>query len=635
MNHIVKKVSLLVFFSILSSSYCFGFSEKIDEMRGNLGCPKNISPEQYTREKNKLNKLIEKNKINYSNEERFKDIQRLIKEKKYNAALYELNELIDLGYEKARCLDLKGDICRLSNNDNIRAYNYYRQSLEADPKNSWAAFKISKLYIEDKKTTLGIEYLKQVAENTNDEEVLDAIISFIDTVNVTSDLDKSNLYDILGQIYIKQNNKSKATEAYTKALELNPQDIDLRYRLANILDYNDPYAIEVYNSILKENPQDSQIRSSKARLLFKEGKFSSADKEYATILALYPDSNQAKYGIYKLYEYKLPPEKILLKFYENDPKHVPSKKEVEKFIEFLKEIGDEQAAKNFEEYLNKGKVALPEQKQEKKEEKTKTKPKPKTTTTPTESNLSYDEIKNIQNENVLAQKELQNNLKSAKYLKYKSQIDSYLNTPEKTSEIYIATANTYKLASMPYNSLKYYREARKLDPINSDIYFDLGLTYLELNNLKSSKENLQKAIDLDKSNRKAYNLIGFVNQKIITQIINNAYSKFSDKKYIEAFEILDGGIKKFPNSAQMYFYRAQVLEAMNRNTAAISDLKKAVELDGSYYMAYYELGKLYEKAKDDKNALVVYERFLSTEPQEQDLVEEVQKKVIELGKKYY
>jgi len=78
-----------------------------------------------------------------------------------------------------------------------------------------------------------------------------------------------------------------------------------------------------------------------------------------------------------------------------------------------------------------------------------------------------------------------------------------------------------------------------------------------------------------------------------------------------------------------------VYDAMNRNAAQISDLQKAIDLDPSFYMAYYQLGIAYEKIKDERNALVAYERFLSIEPDEKELVEEVQKKVLNLGNKYY
>ena len=47
------------------------------------------------------------------------------------------------------------------------------------------------------------------------------------------------------------------------------------------------------------------------------------------------------------------------------------------------------------------------------------------------------------------------------------------------------------------------------------------------------------------------------------------------------------------------------------------------------------LGKAYEKIQDTKSALVAYERFLSAEPDEKELIEEVQRKVIKFGSMYY
>ena len=48
-------------------------------------------------------------------------------------------------------------------------------------------------------------------------------------------------------------------------------------------------------------------------------------------------------------------------------------------------------------------------------------------------------------------------------------------------------------------------------------------------------------------------------------------------------------------------------------------MQKSIELDASNYMSFYQLGKAYEKINDERNALVAYERFLSTEPDEKEL----------------
>ena len=132
---------------------------------------------------------------------------------------------------------------------------------------------------------------------------------------------------------------------------------------------------------------------------------------------------------------------------------------------------------------------------------------------------------------------------------------------------------------------------------------------MELNSFETARYNLVKAINLDSENSKAANLLTFVNQKIITQIVNNAYEKFENKNFIEAFDILNEGIKKYPKNAQLYYYRALACDSMNRNAAQIMDLQKSIELDPTYYMAYYQLGVAYEKIKDERNDLVAYEKL--------------------------
>ena len=69
--------------------------QQIDIIRAELNCIKDKKSPSYIKTQQKLNKLINQNKIDYSNQARFDDINRLIQEQKYNAAIYELNDLID------------------------------------------------------------------------------------------------------------------------------------------------------------------------------------------------------------------------------------------------------------------------------------------------------------------------------------------------------------------------------------------------------------------------------------------------------------------------------------------------------------------------------------------------------------
>ena len=709
MNKSILKTIVLALFlqGAINSFACADMSkiQEIDLLRAELSTLNKTSA-QYTKTKHKLEKLISQNKIDYSTQARINDIERLIKEQKFNSATYELNDLIENGVELSTCYMLLGDISAKSSKPAKKTASLYKEALKNNQDNYLASYRLAKLYLKENKNILGIEYLKYTIQITDNDKLLKEIEYIIQNKITPQDrYDANNLYEALGEIYKKQNKKMDSYIAFAKAIQINPKDIFLKYQLGDMLfcDCKDREAVTIYDDILKDYPNDTMIRISKAKALANEGNLLSADKEFRQVLNINPNSPSAIYGLYKIYERKLPPDKILEKIYPNKANLTANKKEYLNFANFLAEMNDEKGSLNFKKYVSKldeiekekqlaksraleierlkqEKIKQEKLKQEEKlklqkeneakklaqieankkakelEQRKKTQEeiqKAKEKQKELEQNkkaqlekqkqeqhkkqLELNEKKQKEYENKVIQQERQKAITKnpKKYNEYKATIDKYLKMTPKDASIYVAIANTYKLMGEPTSALQNYREALKLNPTDSDIYYNLGLTYMELNSFQTAKANLIKAVNLNKENEKAINLLAFVNQKIITQTINNAYELFEKKEYIKASAILDKGLKNYPKNAQMLYYRALVYDAMNRNAAQIIDLQKAIEYDPGYYMAYYQLGKAYEKIKDEKSALVAYEKFLSTEPEEKDLINEVQKKVIALGAKYY
>lgn len=685
----LKKVLRLGVFLFLSisllnaNSYAVDKTNEIDTIRAELSYIKDKNSPYYIKTKQKLEKIIAKNQIDYTNNARFIDVQRLISEQKYNSAIYELKELIELGFEISKCNELLGDISSKCAYPPKKTAQYFKLAIQYDKTNTEALYKLSKLYLKEKKNILAIEYLKQTIKNTDDVNFLNDIKELIlNKITPQNRYEANNLYEALGDIYLKLGYKNEGYEALLKAIKMNPKDIYLKYYLSGMLfeENENDYSLALLESILQENPKDSQIKNLKAKILSKKGYLSQAQEQYQEILKDFPYSNQAKYGIYKIYEDKLEPKEIIKKVYSKDNSYNPSLKEIYAFAEYLKEMEDIKGAQTFENYAkNIEKIEqeklIKKQQEEKRKEELKAKkakennikqtinqkqqpikkeviqkqPQKKETPqkqTPTKQVIKKQPIKKEAKKEIIkkeAQKpKIQNSEskrivknKSKKYLELEQTAKKYLSIKPETSENYIAAANTYKQMGEQKIALEYYEKAMKLDPANSDIYYSMGLAQLELDNAHSAKTNLEKAINLDNDNTKARNLLAFVNQKIITQTVNKAYNYYEKKDYIPAFEILDEEIKNYPTNSQLYYYRALIYGAMNRNAAAIIDFQKAIEFDGSNYMAYYQLGKTYEKINDERSALVAYEQFLSIEPDEKDLIEEVQKKVIDFGAKYY
>ena len=686
-------------------SYADERLNEIDTIRAELSCISDKNSPYYIKTKQKLEKLIIKNKLNYTDEARLHDALRLIQEQKYNSAIYELNELINNAYQISKCNELLGDISQKLSYPAKKTAHYYKLALQYDRTNIDATYKLAKLYLKEKKNILAIENLKQVVNSTQDCNLLKEIEDLISNkIMPQNRYETNNLYEILAEIYLKLGQKEQALEAYSKAIQVNTKDIFLKYYLSGLLyeSNNDNHALVLLDSILSQNPDDTQIKTIKAKILAKKGDIAGAEEQYREILNIYPTSKQAKYGIYKLYENKINPEEIIKRVYYKKQNYNPNLKDIVVFADFLEEMEDLRGAQDFRNYakniqeterkkallkqeeLKKAQEAkiLKEQENKKLEQekslkqKIQTKQKIKRETQPKQQ-IQQEKLENqkaqqeaqtkqkaqqealkkqqalekekIKQAKTKKEKELKEYEKRAieyerkkaiaknpkKYQELKATADKFLSANPMTSQNYIAAANTYKQMGEPTSALLYYKEAMKLDPTNSDIYYNLGLTYFELNSEQSAKANLIKAINLDSDNTKAKNLLAFVNQKIITKAINEAYSYYEKKEYVKAFEALEKELKNYPQNSQLYYYRGLIYQAMNRNSAAISDFQKATEYDPSNYMSYYQLGKTYEKIGEERDALVAYEKFLSTEPDEKELVSEIEKKVITLGEKYY
>ena len=132
-------------------------------------------------------------------------------------------------------------------------------------------------------------------------------------------------YEILGLAYQKLGEYQKTFELFNKALELKPDDIFLKYYFGNLLFDMAEYskATEIYNSILAKNPYETQIRIARAKCYKANGMINAAIKDYQVVLALYPNSMQAQYGLYKLLSGKNP-DVIIKTFYPLNKNFVPS-----------------------------------------------------------------------------------------------------------------------------------------------------------------------------------------------------------------------------------------------------------------------------------------------------------------------
>lgn len=603
---------------------------------------KNKNSVDYKKTLDKLNELMLKSGFQNDDYNRLEVAKNLYLECKYYASAYEFEELIEKGFECAQCYEYLGDIEQKINNDKTAPLGYYKKSIELKPDNASALFKIATLLYDTNRIDMAIEYYSRAINLTDDPEILKkGMVIF--TRAIKNRPTNANLYEVLGATYEKTGDYKKTYELYQKAIFLNPKDIFLKYRLGGLLYETKQYpqATRVYDNILRDNLYESQIRAGKAKSLLALGQTNAALKEYQIILAIYPESKQAKYGIYEIFKGKKSLDYIIDNFYPLNDNFKPTSEFYAEFAELLTSLD-----KSNDDAISLYKRAIE--------------------LNPKNANayLKLYEIYELEGKDSLASelikkahKELPNNEEIKKvffylnkstdtkkdqlaldYLKneqWAHAIKMYQQIEPKTSQVYFAIANCYKALKNYPKAVENYKKALSLDDKHSDTYYSLALAYLEQKSPKLAQSMLLKAIELDPKNLKAIKLSNYLRGQIVTSLLNEAYNYYEKKQYEKAIDVANEAAKRYPQDAQVYYYRGIILEAMQMYPQAVKDYKMAVKLNRTFSLGYYSMAKAYEKMGSGRDALEAYEKYLSGNPKEEELIKEAEKKVVELGEKYY
>ncbi len=601
---------------------------------------KNKDSEAYLKYYKKLQNTYAKSGFENSKSNRLEIARNLYLEEKYFASAYEFLELAGEDYSKEICYEYLGDISKQFNNPDA-AIIFYEKALLIEPENYCITYKAGKLYKEAGKNDEAKEYFETTINLTEDYEILNDIVQIYET-DIQTNTEDENAYEVLGLAYQKLKEYEKTYELFSKAINLRPDDIFLKYYLGNLLfdmcEYKN--AINVYNSILANNPYETQIRIARAKSYKATGNANSAIKDYQVILALYPDSKQAQYGLYKMLSGKKSTPDIIKTFYPLNKKFVPNAK-------FYNTLASTLYQKNMvKDSINVYKQAI------------KTAPKDSRAyvqlykiyelegQTSNAYELARQAYKNLPNDSEI--KKIYNYASKNTISQKNSIALSYMANREYSKAIKIYSqinpkdAATYESLANCYKSLKNYKaavnnmaQAIKLDPVNSDLYYSTALLYLDLNSKQKAEGYLEKAIGLDKKNLKARKLLSYLKEQDVNNTLNKAYNLFKKKDYKNTITELNKAEKLYPANPNVYYYKALTYNNINDINNAYKNFEKTLKLDRTYYTAHFYMAEILEKQGKERQALEEYEKFLGAEVSDEKMLKKAQDKVIKLGEKYY
>lgn len=186
-----------------------------------------------------------------------------------------------------------------------------------------------------------------------------------------------------------------------------------------------------------------------------------------------------------------------------------------------------------------------------------------------------------------------------------SVIDADLaKAPKKAQQNYL-DARTYAAKGDFKSAVGKLVQAIEEYPEFSLAHADLGLAYMNLNELEKADKHLSLAWDLKPGSYDPLANLGIVLSRM--------------KKFGEAEAVIRVAIKIKDESAVMHFYLGRALAAQNKLDEAEIELRKALSMDAAKMVeAHRALANLYLHRKEDQKALTELEAYLAANPKAAD-----------------
>ncbi len=190
-------------------------------------------------------------------------------------------------YEIERGTALLGKTDKASKEESKKAFEsairHGRNVLLGDPENIHAFLNVA------------IAYMRQ---GLNDQAGLIATSALEKHPNAAA------LHNVMGLVYLSQDNSRSATESFIAALKADPENDDARLNLAALeLAYgNFDSALKRFDEVLKHRSGDSDILMSRAVALRGLGRFEEAEKGYLAALEKNKESPEIDYNLCVLHQ---------------------------------------------------------------------------------------------------------------------------------------------------------------------------------------------------------------------------------------------------------------------------------------------------------------------------------------------
>lgn len=157
------------------------------------------------------------------------------------------------------------------------------------------------------------------------------------------------------------------------------------------------------------------------------------------------------------------------------------------------------------------------------------------------------------------------------------------------------------------------KECEKIDPKAYTYPYEIALAYTYQEDYKSAISQLEKIKNHDNIEANYFALLG------------NNYDYLNNTE--QAIKTYDEGLKRFPNSGNLYLEKGVMLEFEKKYSEAVKTYEKGIQVAPSYPSNYYRAANIYLESDNKLAGLIYGEIFLN--------IERTTERTKEISKKLY
>lgn len=560
---------------------------------------------------NNLNKCLSVLKFDLSPQSRFEKAKQLRAEGNFAAAGYEFNQALGNKDLIKGSYTQTGDIMKLLGNE-PKAAEYYRKAISVSPGDIPLRLSYAKLLDKLGEEEAAVEEFNYIlTKNTDNKDILYSL-ERIYKKKLDQNPSDAGITSNLGAILQKQGKLDEALIYYKKAEQLDPSNINTRINTGTLYQQKGDYktAIIAYDSVLILYPDNVNANLYKAQCQAALGDSKAAQAGYKKVLALDPANETAQNDMFASAKSSM----TVPQFIDYVKKNSNGTNVTDMLYTYALDLHKQQkytdAITLYNEVLSKDStgeiytnLAIAQNQAGQYENAVNTLNAARGKFPDNTEVLTA--LNSIKEENMNSIFDRAANFYNAK--DYKNAITEYAKINPPTYDTMIGIASSYQNLEDTKSAIQYYKKALELKPTDSDVAYYIGALYADSENYTDAETYLNKALALNKNNKKASELLTQIHAQNNASALEDAIKLYENEKYDESLALLNKVISEDAQNAYALYYRGMIYDAKKNLTAAINDYKKALTLNSTDLLILnYMLAADYDSLAKYKEAYGYY-----------------------------